>query len=64
MPDRLKQRALALSRPWKRGLTVTFDVVALLAIVWIAYYMRLGLGFRPNGAQVLLALAAPAIAVP
>jgi len=64
MPDWVKQRALALSRPWKRGMTIAFDTVALFAAVWIAYYVRLGPGFRPNGPQMLLSLAAPAIAVP
>jgi len=64
MLDRLKRRALALPRPWKRSLTIAFDVVAILAVIWFAYYARLGLSFRPNRAQILLSFTAPAIAVP
>ena len=64
MPERLKQWALALPRPWKRAANVAFDVIALLVVLWIAYALRLGRGFTPTPVQVALALAAPAIAIP
>lgn len=64
MLDALKQRTLALSRPWKRTINVAFDVVALLLSLWLAYALRLGVWFVPSRAQLLLGLAAALIAIP
>jgi FlaA1/EpsC-like NDP-sugar epimerase len=64
MLELLKTWGLSLSRPWKRAVTIAFDVVALLAVLWFSYILRLSTAFTPNLAQVLLMAAAPIIAVP
>ena len=64
MLDPLKQWGLGLSRPWKRAVTIAFDVVALLGVLWISYILRLTTAFTPNWSQILLMAAAPVIAVP
>ena len=64
MFERLKHRALGLSRPWKRTLTIAFDALVLLASLWASYALRLGWNFVPNRAQALLGIAAVLIAVP
>ena len=64
MLEQLKNRALGLPRPWKRAVTVAFDVVALLAVLWAAYGLRLGESFAPGWTQLLLIIAAPLIAIP
>jgi FlaA1/EpsC-like NDP-sugar epimerase len=45
-------------------LFVCFDVLALLALLWLSFSLRLNLFFRPNVEQALLMVAAPAIALP
>ena len=64
MDERLKQWALELSRPWKRMVTIAFDIVALLVVLYLSYVLRLGFRFVPNLVQVLLGLAVPLIAIP
>ncbi|MDE1989267.1 MAG: polysaccharide biosynthesis protein [Betaproteobacteria bacterium] len=60
----LTRRLLRLPRPAKQGLMLAVDAVLLVGSVWAAYALRLGEWFLPNRAQLLLMLAAPAIAVP
>ncbi|MDE2131986.1 MAG: polysaccharide biosynthesis protein [Betaproteobacteria bacterium] len=55
---------LRLPRPAKQGLMLAVDAGLLVGSVWAAYALRLGEWFLPNRAQLLLMLAAPAIAVP
>ncbi len=64
MVERLKRFVSELPRPWKRAITIIFDVVALMLVLWISYRLRLGGSFWPNPGQALLLVLAPAIAVP
>jgi FlaA1/EpsC-like NDP-sugar epimerase len=64
MLDRVRQHALALPRASKRIVTVGFDVVALAAVMWVSYALRLGGSFLPNRDQLLIGAAALVIAVP
>ncbi|MBU6505567.1 MAG: polysaccharide biosynthesis protein [Betaproteobacteria bacterium] len=60
----LTRLLLRLPRPAKQGLMLVVDAGLLVGSVWAAYALRLGEWFLPNRAQLLLMLAAPAIAVP
>ncbi|MDE2354643.1 MAG: polysaccharide biosynthesis protein, partial [Betaproteobacteria bacterium] len=60
----LSRLLLRLPRPAKQGLMLAVDAGLLVGSVWAAYALRLGEWFLPNRAQLLLMLAAPAIAVP
>lgn len=62
--ERLRDSASVLPRNIKRITLICFDVVALIAIVWISFSIRFNEPFVPNGEQVLLILAAPLIAIP
>ncbi|MDR3476196.1 MAG: nucleoside-diphosphate sugar epimerase/dehydratase [Devosia sp.] len=64
MFDRVRQSALALPRAWKRAATVGFDIIALAAVLWVSYALRLGGSFAPNPSQLLIGAAALVIAVP
>ncbi|MHB8353689.1 MAG: polysaccharide biosynthesis protein [Burkholderiales bacterium] len=55
---------LRMSRPVKQSLMLAVDILALMFAVWAAYALRLGEWFVPNQGQLLLMLAAPAIALP
>lgn len=57
-------RLVALTRFQKQALMLVADVSLLLFAVWAAYALRLGYLFTPNWKQLLLMLAAPALAVP
>ncbi len=54
----------ALPRSWKRSILVTFDFLALLAVLWLAYSARLNTWFVPTFLQGVLILLAPATAIP
>jgi len=54
----------ALPRAAKKLLFVGFDVVTLLAALWLSFSIRLNQLFVPNAEQALLMLAAPVIALP
>ena len=60
----LGRRIAALPRGLKKLLFVSFDVLALLATLWLSFSLRLNHYFIPNIEQALLMLAAPAIALP
>lgn len=60
----LGRRITALPRGTKKLLFVCFDVLALLAVLWSSFSLRLNHLFVPNWEQALLMLAAPAIALP
>ncbi len=58
------RRIAALPRGAKKLLFVCFDVLALIAVLWLSFSLRLNHFFIPNLEQALLMLAAPAIALP
>ncbi len=58
------RRIAALPRGAKKLLFVCFDVLALIAVLWLSFSFRLNHFFVPNLEQALLMLAAPAIALP
>ena len=58
------RRIVALPRGVKKLVFVCFDVLALLAVLWLSFSLRLNHFFIPNMEQALLMLAAPAIALP
>lgn len=60
----LGRRIAALPRGTKKLLFVCFDVLALIAMLWLSFSLRLNHFFAPNLEQALLMLAAPAIALP
>ncbi|MGN6551500.1 MAG: polysaccharide biosynthesis protein [Pararhizobium sp.] len=60
----IRTRIRDLPRRWKRVVLISFDVVALIVVLWCSYSLRLGLFFVPSLVQFGLILAAPAIAVP
>jgi len=60
----LREWAAELPRNWKRVFFIFFDIFALIAIVWVSFYIRFNAFFVPNAEQVLIILAAPAIALP
>jgi FlaA1/EpsC-like NDP-sugar epimerase len=60
----LGRRFAALPRGAKKLLFVCFDVLALLALLWLSFSLRLNVFFVPNVEQALLMLAAPAVALP
>jgi FlaA1/EpsC-like NDP-sugar epimerase len=53
-----------LPRQGKSIILAVFDAVALLAVLWLSYQLRLGGTFTPNLPQVLLMVLAPLIALP
>lgn len=56
--------ALALSRPWKRGITMGVDILLCLTTVWIAYYLRLDEWIVPTGTRWLPFVVSVALAIP
>jgi len=60
----LGRHIASLPRGTKKLMFVCFDVLALLAVLWLSFSLRLNYFFIPNGEQALLMLAAPAIALP
>ena len=58
------RRIAELPRGAKKLLFVCFDVLALIAVLWLSFSFRLNDFFVPNLEQALLMLAAPAIALP
>ncbi|MEP9385687.1 nucleoside-diphosphate sugar epimerase/dehydratase [Mesorhizobium sp. KR9-304] len=61
---RFSRRIASLPRGTKKLLFVCFDVLALVAMLWLSFSLRLNNVFVPNVEQALLMLAAPAIALP
>lgn len=53
-----------LPRAYKRVFQIVLDAVGLFAAVWVAYALRLGLGFRPNSLQLTVMAMAPFVAIP
>ncbi len=65
MPEHdFARRIAALPRGAKRLLFVCFDIVGLVAVLWLSFALRLNAIFVPNAEQAGLMLAAPAIALP
>ena len=64
MLEPVKRFLSELPRPWKRVVTIVFDIVALVAVLWFSYRLRLGGSFWPNVGQAVLLALAPAIAIP
>ncbi|MDE2259815.1 MAG: polysaccharide biosynthesis protein [Betaproteobacteria bacterium] len=62
--DFLSRYLIRKSRPFKQGLMLAVDVLSLMFAVWAAYALRLGGWFVPNSGQLLLMVAAPALALP
>src|SRR5690606_29569164 len=60
----LGRHIAALPRGAKKLLFVCFDFVALIAVLWLSFSLRLNHLFVPNVEQALLMLAAPMIALP
>jgi FlaA1/EpsC-like NDP-sugar epimerase len=60
----VRDRVSGLSRANKRFLMIAFDVIALLCVLWLSFFVRLGGSFTPNGQHVLLMLLAPVLAIP
>ena len=58
------RRIAAITARRKKLLFVCFDVLALVAVLWLSFSFRLNHFFIPNLEQALLMLAAPAIALP
>lgn len=55
---------IARSRYVKRGMTLVFDVVVLTFSLWLAFSLRLGELYWPEGDVKLLFFMAPLVAVP
>jgi hypothetical protein len=62
--DRICGKLSLLPRFSKQLILAGADFVILLLSVYFAYVLRLGFVFTPNGAQCLLMLAAPVLAIP
>lgn len=48
----------------KRMAVIGTDLLIVLSATWLAFTLRLGVPFRPEGSELLLFLAAPLIALP
>jgi FlaA1/EpsC-like NDP-sugar epimerase len=59
-----RDRVNRLPRQWKSLALVAFDAVALVAVLWLSYQLRLAGGFEPTGPQWILILLAPVVALP
>src|SRR5690606_19011568 len=64
MLQRLRSTLNNLPRKQKSLILAGFDAVALTAVLWLSYQLRLGGNFQPNAAQLLLMATAPAVALP
>lgn len=64
MLAKIRKNINALPRVWKRIILVCFDFAALLAVLWVAYSLRLSTRFLPTTTQLMLMLLAPMIAIP
>lgn len=59
-----RDRVNSLPRQWKSLALVAFDAVALVAVLWLSYQLRLAGSFEPTGPQWILILLAPVVALP
>jgi FlaA1/EpsC-like NDP-sugar epimerase len=64
MFEAARNRLNGLPRTWKSLILVAFDALALIAVLWLSYQLRLGGSFQPNLPQLLLMALAPAVALP
>ncbi len=63
--DRLRQGFAGLSRDWKRGVMVVYDVVAVSLALWLAYSVRYSIWIPPNTRDQWAGLAvAPLVSIP
>jgi FlaA1/EpsC-like NDP-sugar epimerase len=60
----LGSRVASWPRSAKQLVFLGFDALALLAVLWMSFAIRLNYIFIPNFEQALLMLAAPAVALP
>lgn len=64
MLGRLRDTLNNLPRRWKSLILAAFDAVALVAVLWASYQLRLGGTFRPTDIHWLIMSFAPLIALP
>jgi FlaA1/EpsC-like NDP-sugar epimerase len=64
MLEQFRDRLNRVPRRWKSLILVAFDAVALVAVLWLSYQLRLGGNFEPTPAQWVLILLAPVVALP
>ena len=54
MLNQVRDRLNRLPRRWKSLALVGFDAVALVAVLWLSYQLRLGGSFEPTAPQWIL----------
>src|SRR4051794_17770272 len=64
MVEEFRSRLNRIPRRWKSFILVVFDAVALVGVLLLSYQLRLAGSFAPTGAQWVLILLAPAVALP
>jgi hypothetical protein len=64
MINPIRNAILAIPRPLKRAILITFDFLALVFAVWAAYSLRLSRFVMPDSVQLLVMLLAPVTAFP
>lgn len=64
MIDWLRAFARNLPRPVKRAVLIIFDAAAMLAVLWLAFYLRLGDAFVLDPIGVVRICLAPLVAIP
>ncbi len=64
MLEQLRNGLSRLPRRWKSLVLVVFDAIALIAVQFLSFQLRLGGTFSPTSAQWTLMLLAPVVALP
>jgi FlaA1/EpsC-like NDP-sugar epimerase len=62
--ESLAEWFLGRSRPLKRVISISVDIIAVVASLWLAFSLRLGEFYSPPQQQFWIFLLAPVIAVP
>jgi FlaA1/EpsC-like NDP-sugar epimerase len=62
--ESLAEWFLGRSRPLKRVISISVDIIAVVASLWLAFSLRLGEFYSPPQQQLWIFLLSPAIAVP
>lgn len=55
---------ISRNRRLKRGITLLFDAIIVTLSLWLAFALRLGELYRPEGAVIWMFIVAPIIAIP
>lgn len=63
MPEAMARQLVELPKSTKLGLILSVDFVLLVLSIWLAYAIRLGEWFVPNGAQLALLVSAPILTI-